>query len=97
MQMKLIVVLSLPAIIALISLSTFSGPPLNYISGEYCAKLKDGRLVVIHDETIMTAEVSLKDGVRIKPDGTVMVKDSVRFVLQDGECVDENGKMLKRQ
>ena len=61
---------------------------------KYCAKLKDGKLVVMHDGTIVTEEVKLNDGSKIQPDGSVIDKDGVKRFLKDGECIDKSGKTI---
>lgn len=58
----------------------------------YCAKMKDGKLVVMHDGKPITGDVFLKNGTTIKPDGTVITKEGVRTVMKEGSCIDADGK-----
>jgi hypothetical protein len=58
---------------------------------QYCAKLRDGKLVMMHDGIIMTADVTLQNGTQIKMDGSIIKQDGETIVLKDGECVDKNG------
>lgn len=64
-----------------------------YHANDYCAKFKDGKLVVIHAGAIITSHVKLEDGSIVKTDGTVINKDSAKINLQDGECIDKYGKI----
>jgi|GEM_PF-1446747 len=64
---------------------------------KYCAKLRDGRLIVLHQGQEVTAEVTLENGTVIKPDGTVIKKDGTRVVLRDGECVSVEGEINKER
>ena len=64
------------------------------IVDKYCAKLKDGKLVVVHDGAVIPADVKLGDGSVIQPDGAVIDKDGAKRFLQDGECIDKSGKMI---
>lgn len=60
---------------------------------QYCAKMKDGKLVVMHDGKPITGDIFLKNGTTIKPDGTVITKEGVRSVLKEGSCIDADGKI----
>jgi hypothetical protein len=59
----------------------------------YCAKMQDGKMVVMHNGVVLTADVFLKNGTTIKPDGTVITRDGVRTSLKEGECIDADGKI----
>lgn len=59
----------------------------------YCAKMRDGKLIVIHDGKELTTDMFLKNGSTIKPDGTVITREGVRTNLKEGECIDGNGKI----
>lgn len=59
----------------------------------YCAKLRDGKLVVMHNGVAITADIFLKNGTTIKPDGTVITREGVRTNLKEGECIDADGKI----
>lgn len=58
---------------------------------QYCAKLRDGKLVIMHDGILLTADVTLKNGTQIKVDGTIVKPDGGTIALKDGECVDKDG------
>jgi hypothetical protein len=57
----------------------------------YCAKLRDGKLVVMHEGSVLTGDVTLKNGTQIKIDGSIVKQDGETIVLKDGECVDKDG------
>jgi hypothetical protein len=58
---------------------------------KYCAKLRDGKLVIMHEGSILTGDVTLKNGTQIKADGSIVKQDGGTIVLKEGECVDQNG------
>jgi hypothetical protein len=60
---------------------------------KYCAKMKDGKKVVMHEGMVITAEVTLTNGSRIQADGTLIKKDGTKKMLKEGECVDKAGKL----
>jgi hypothetical protein len=60
---------------------------------QYCAKMKDGILTVAYEGNTLTSEVTLNDGSKIEPNGIVIKKDGRQILLQDGECIDSEGKM----
>ena len=83
--------------LALISVSLLAGngEPKKKHGDKYCAKLKDGKVVVMHQENILTSDVTLGNGTQIKTDGTVIKKDGSRIVMSEGDCVDKEGKLEK--
>jgi ribosomal protein S4E len=59
----------------------------------YCAKLKDGVLVMMEDDHEMTMDVTLANGTQVKTDGSVTRTDGTVVILEEGECVDETGNI----
>jgi len=57
----------------------------------YCAKMKDGVKVIMHDGKQLTAEVTLTDGSRLKTDGSVVKKDGTTWNLIEGDCLEKDG------
>lgn len=64
---------------------------------KYCAKLKDGKITVVHEGSPIAADVILSNGTKIKSDGTVINKDGTTFVLKEGECVDKSGALSSKK
>ena len=64
---------------------------------KYCAKLQDGKIVVMQEKRDLTIDVTLANGTVIQTDGTVLRKDGTKFVLKNGECVDNNGNLLSKE
>lgn len=60
----------------------------------YCAKLKDGLLVMMEGDKELTREVVLANGTRIRPDASITKPDGSVIILEDGECVDESGNIF---
>jgi hypothetical protein len=67
----------------------------NANSDKYCTKSKDGKLMIMHEGTTITSDVTLANGVKIKTDGSVIKSDGSKMMLKDGECIDKNGKVMK--
>jgi hypothetical protein len=61
---------------------------------KYCAKLKDGIMVMMDWETVLTTEVVLANGIKVRPNATVVKPDGTLIILEDGECVDEAGNIV---
>ncbi|MDQ3109608.1 MAG: hypothetical protein M3R17_06900 [Bacteroidota bacterium] len=57
----------------------------------YCAKLRDGKLVIMHEGSVITGDVTLENGTQIKTDGSIVKPDGQAIALKDGECVDKKG------
>jgi hypothetical protein len=83
--------LILTAAISLLSLGIFAQNPTNNHDDKYCAKMKDGKMVVMHNGNAITADVRLDNGATVKPDGTVLWKDGTNQILSDGECIYQDG------
>ncbi|HKC67037.1 MAG TPA: DUF6799 domain-containing protein [Bacteroidia bacterium] len=62
-----------------------------YQARSYCAKLKDGVIIVMYQDNPITSDVILDNGSVIKPDGTILTKDGNKLTLKDGECIDQSG------
>lgn len=71
--------------------------PLDQESNIYCAKLKDGIMVIMEGDKPINKEIILANGTRITMDGTVIKMDGTKIVLKDEECVDQNGERVKKQ
>lgn len=70
---------------------------MHFVQGrpdQYCAKMRDGKLVVMFQGNILAADVFLKNGTTVKPDGTIITKDGVRTNLKEGECIGADGKII---
>ncbi|HXU26739.1 MAG TPA: DUF6799 domain-containing protein [Bacteroidia bacterium] len=63
----------------------------------YCAKIKDGVIVVIYQDNPITSDILLDNGATIKPDGTILTKDGNRIMLKDGECINQDGTMPAKE
>jgi hypothetical protein len=64
-----------------------SGNSQKHNGGEYCAKVKDGKLYVVHHGKQITKDVRLSNGTIIKSNGIVIKRDGSSMVLKDGECM----------
>lgn len=64
---------------------------------KYCAKLQDGKIVVMQEKRDLTIDVTLANGTVIQTDGTVLRKDGTKFTLKNGECVDNSGNMITKE
>jgi hypothetical protein len=79
----------------LFSFGVGNGPVIKKNSDRYCARLKDGVLVVMFQGNVLTSDVTLDNGTTIKTDGTVIKKDGNTITLKEDECIDKEGKITK--
>ncbi len=79
---------------------------LNIVAGDpdkkkdddkYCAKIKDGKVSVMHEGNPITGTVTLTNGTQIMTDGTIVNRDGTKSVLKEGECADKDGKINPRE
>lgn len=64
---------------------------------ETCYLMKKGKVFEVKDdkETPLKANVTLKNGTVIMPNGHCKMKDGKSTMLKDGECMREDGKLGK--
>jgi len=62
---------------------------------KYCAEVKDGKLTMMNEDKIMTADVTLENGTIITTDANIVKKDGTKTALKAGECVDTDGKIVQ--
>lgn len=91
--MKTIIFLTATAIFTFLVATKPAGPASKDHGDKYCAKMKDGMLVVMHQGNTLTTDVTLDNGTMIKTDGTVIKKDGSRMMMKEGECVNKSGKI----
>lgn len=63
---------------------------------KYCAKLRDGKITVMYEGSIITADVTLANGTEIKTDGTIIKKDGTKVMLKEGECINKEGSISEQ-
>lgn len=64
---------------------------------QYCAKEKDGRVVMVSGQKEISNDITLANGTKIKTVGPVVEKkDGTTKTLRDGECVDAQGNIIKK-
>lgn len=61
--------------------------------GQYCAQMRDGKMIVLFEGKEISGDVFLKNGTTVKPDGTIISKDGVRMNLKEGQCIDQFGSI----
>jgi hypothetical protein len=66
-------------------------------SDTYCAKMKDGKFVVMYEGNVVTADATLSNGIVIRTDGTVVKQDGSTITLKEGECIDKEGKIIEER
>jgi hypothetical protein len=59
----------------------------------YCVELKDGITTVTIDGREIFSDLTLKDGTKIKTNGTVIKPDGTETVLEPGRCIDQAGNL----
>lgn len=63
-----------------------------HAEGKYCVMLKDGKVVVMLNETLIDHDIVFKDGSKLTPTGD-FIKKGKTTVLKNGDCVDKNGEL----
>jgi hypothetical protein len=81
--------------VAFLSMGAFAND--NEHPEKYCAKMKGGKKVVMHEGSEITSEVTLNNGTRIKPDGTITKSDGSTMTLKEGECMNLEGSVAKEK
>ena len=61
---------------------------------EYCAELKDGKLVTMKEGVLITADAMLDNGIKITPDAYVIRNNGTKTALKNGDCVDADGNIV---
>jgi hypothetical protein len=80
-------------IAAVFSLNTIAADPHG---DKYCAKMRDGKMVIMYEGKTVTADVTLANGTLIKTDGTIIRQDGTSVMLKEGECIDRDGKIMMK-
>lgn len=62
-----------------------------------CVIMKHGKMLVTKDGNtkVMTDDMTMQDGCRVKTDGTVISADGQKMMLKDGDAITMDGKMKK--
>ena len=61
---------------------------------KYCVVLKDGKIKVMEEGKELVTDVILANGTKITLDAIVIRKDGSKQSLQNGECVDKDGRII---
>jgi hypothetical protein len=64
---------------------------------KYCATLKDGKIKVMNEDKELMTDATMANGVKITTDGYVVNAKGERTALKNGECVDNDGKIVKKE
>ncbi|MDP1764275.1 MAG: hypothetical protein Q8L07_10345 [Sediminibacterium sp.] len=61
--------------------------------------MKDGKMLHTTDgkDMLMQHDMTLKNGMMIKPDGSYQLKNGKQLRLRDGQCMDMNGSKYRSQ
>jgi hypothetical protein len=76
-------------IASIFSLNILAGNDTINHPDKYCAKIKDGKKVVMHQGKAITTEVTLSNGTKIQTDGIIIKPGGTR--MEEGECIDKDG------
>jgi hypothetical protein len=61
---------------------------------KYCATMKNGKMKVMNEDKELMADATMTNGVKITTDGYVVKANGERTALKNGECVDNDGKIV---
>ena len=85
---------------SLFSINAIAGHDTNLSKAhpnKYCAKMKDGKFTIMHEGNAIMSDVTLTNGTIIKMDGTIIKKDGTKTILKQGECIDNEGKIMEEK
>lgn len=60
---------------------------------KFCAMLKDGQMVLMHEGLPVTSEVTLNDGGKVTPACLVIRRSGIVISLNSGDCIDKEGNI----
>ncbi len=63
----------------------------------YCARIKDGKKIVMHNGIRMNKDITLSNGTRILTDGTIVKLNGARATLTSGECMTKEGIIMQEE
>lgn len=89
--------ISMLIISSVLSLSVFAGNGPGNNNPDYCAKVRDGKKVVMHEGTVLTSEATLNNGATLKTDGTIVKPDGDKENLKLGECISKDGSVTDKK
>src|SRR5687767_14550798 len=81
--------------ISFLTLGAMAVVPSTEDPNKYCAVNKDGVRSILYQGHVITEEVTLTNGTKIKPDGTITRVNGAIQILNDGECMDKDGVVSK--
>jgi hypothetical protein len=74
--------------------SAFAQNPVQNDETRYCAKLKDGVMVIMQNDLVISNDVTLRDSSKITKDGVLVKKNGNKVTLKEDECIDADGNIL---
>jgi hypothetical protein len=63
------------------------------IQDKYCVESRNNKAFVMHRNTVVTIDVTLRSGDIISADGKLKKLDGSTLLLVPGDCVDQEGKV----
>jgi hypothetical protein len=64
---------------------------------KYCAKMMNGKMMVMYEGKEITSDVSLANGMQVTANGTLIKNDGSKVTLKNGECIDKDGNIVQRK
>jgi hypothetical protein len=93
MKKKTMIYLIAAGMLTLNAVAKGDDPKKKKDTDTYCAKMKDGKLTVMHEGSPLTSNATLPNGTQIKTDGTVIRKNGSKTMMKEGDCLDKDGKV----
>ncbi|MCE3225782.1 MAG: hypothetical protein K0S32_333 [Bacteroidetes bacterium] len=93
--MKTIIIIAVSLLCLSASSQVDKPGPTDKSSAFYCAKLKDGMMVLVNEGKEVITDVVLANGGKITSDCTLIKPDGTSVKLQNEECVSPEGNVVK--
>jgi len=87
----------IPTLLIAIAMLSSSALASDNTKSKDCVMMKDGKMVVTKDGSpmAMTDDMTMRDGCRVKTDGTVISADGKKMMLKDGDAITMDGEITK--
>lgn len=94
---KLTTLLVLGSIFSVYAISGDNTNVNNNSSERYCAKMQNGKRVVMYMGGPITGNITLGDGTIIQPGGVVTRRNGISMIMKSGQCISKDGVLCEER